>query len=565
MTLLSPAATYHAELREQLSGVGRALAFQRALKWMTRGLAAGLIVVLGVIVWAWTRGTVADLPLPILVAVPILTALLAGAITLFIRHEYRLLARRVDNAAGLQERSTTALELGARGEEFPLALAQMRDAIEHLKRVDLLETFPMRLPRNELLTSFFVVIVAVLFAVSPNPWLLRARAANPAINIAREQAQRVERLAESMRVDEAAELDPLRELLRKGARTIEARSNEPDQALNALEDLEAQIQQMSAGDDQLAAALAAVASALAADSATEGLAAAINTGDLREISRAAQELGAQTEQLSGQDRERVSRVLRDAANRAGRASPAVAGEFSDAASALAEGAEEADGVGEAGLESQPGQSGRRGSNGRSARDALNELSSAAGAAAERQRAETQLEASRNALERALGRTQSRSGSTGRSSSSSGQRQGAGQMGDQGMGMSGAAGQAGEAGAEGAESGAGGAPGSDEGGMGEGQGGGYGTGSAGQRSPGAVSDLDTISTPHQLNSGVPFSPDEFGNNEYFSQASDGAATTGSESVSPTYRRGEATHNNDTSAIPLGLRDLIKDYFSSLDQR
>ena len=181
----------------------------------------------------------------------------------------------------------------------------------------------------------------MLVGVSPNPWLLRARAANPAINIAREQAQRVERLAESMRVDEAAELDPLRELLRKGARTIEARSNEPDQALNALEDLEAQIQQMSAGDDQLAAALAAVASALAADPATEGLATAINTGDLREIARAAQELGAQTEQLSGQDRERVSRVLRDAANRAGRASPAVAGEFSDAASALAEGAEEA--------------------------------------------------------------------------------------------------------------------------------------------------------------------------------------------------------------------------------
>ena len=132
-------------------------------------------------------------------------------------------------------------------------------------------------------------------------------------------------------------------------------------------------------------------------------------------------------------------------------------------------------------------------------------------------------------------------------------------------MSGAAGQAGEAGGEGAESGAGGAPGSDEGGMGEGEGGGYGTGSAGQRSPGAVSDLDTISTPYQLESGVPFSPDEFGNNEYLGQASDGAANAGSESVSPTYRRGEATHNNDTSTIPLGLRDLIKDYFSALDQR
>ena len=31
MTMLSPAATYHAELREQLGTVGRALAIQRAL------------------------------------------------------------------------------------------------------------------------------------------------------------------------------------------------------------------------------------------------------------------------------------------------------------------------------------------------------------------------------------------------------------------------------------------------------------------------------------------------------------------------------------------------------
>ena len=31
MTILSPAATYHAELREQLGSVGRALSFQRAL------------------------------------------------------------------------------------------------------------------------------------------------------------------------------------------------------------------------------------------------------------------------------------------------------------------------------------------------------------------------------------------------------------------------------------------------------------------------------------------------------------------------------------------------------
>src|SRR5262245_10995482 len=100
--------------------------------WMARGLAAGTVVVLGVIIWAWTRGNVASLPLFLLGVVPIATALLTGLVTLFFRHQDRLLARRVDTAARLQERSTTALELGARGDEYPLALAQMRDAVEHL-------------------------------------------------------------------------------------------------------------------------------------------------------------------------------------------------------------------------------------------------------------------------------------------------------------------------------------------------------------------------------------------------------------------------------------------------
>src|SRR5216683_3745678 len=265
MTMLSPAATYHAELREQLGSVGRALSVQRGLLWLARGLAAGTVVVLGLVVWAWIRDAVAALPLLLLVGLPVAVGLVTAAGSMFIRHNTRDLARRVDHAARLHERSTTALELGARGDEFPLALAQMRDAVEHLKRVDLLEAFPLRPPRNELMTAFFVVVVAAIVGVSPNPWLLRARASNPAITIAREQAQRVQRLADTIQPNNSAEIDALRQLISKGAKTVDARSNEPDAALNALQDLEEQVQQMGPGDDQLAAALAAIASALASD------------------------------------------------------------------------------------------------------------------------------------------------------------------------------------------------------------------------------------------------------------------------------------------------------------
>jgi hypothetical protein len=51
---------------------------------------------------------------------------------------------------------------------------------------------------------------------------------------------------------------------------------------------------------------------------------------------------------------------------------------------------------------------------------------------------------------------------------------------------------------------------------------------------------------------------------FGEAGDGAANAADESVSPSFSR-KPTQGNGSGAIPLGLRDLVKDYFSSLDQK
>jgi hypothetical protein len=567
MTMLSPAATYHAELREQLGSVGRALSVQRGLVWLARGLAGGTLVVLAIVVWAWTRDSVKTLPLPLLVAVPVILGLLTALLSLSVRHNPRQLARRIDRAARLQERSTTALELGARGEDFPLAIAQMRDAVEHLKRVDLLEAFPLRAPRNELLTAFFVIVVAVLVGISPNPWLLRERASNPSITIAREQAQRVQRLADSLQPNDSAEVDALRQLLSKGAKTIDARSSEPEAALNALQDLEEQVQQMGAGDDQLAAALAAIASALAGDPNTQALADAINTGDMRQISQAAKDLAQATKNLSGQDQQRVAKVLRDAAGRAGRVSQSVAGNLSDAAQALqSAAAADAANAQAAAQGDQAQQNGTGAQAAQQASDALNQLGDSASAADARQRAASQLESSRNALERALGRTQSRSGNSSTSSgrsSSSGQSSSSSQSGEQGR--SAGQGQAGDQGGEGMD-GNGGMPGGDQGNGGDtGEGGGYSTGGPSQNHTAASSsELDAITRPEQIPGVGSVAPNESSLNPYTSDAGSGNTRTSPESVSPVYSS-QPTQGNDSGSIPIGLRDLVKDYFSSLDQK
>ena len=54
------------------------------------------------------------------------------------------------------------------------------------------------------------------------------------------------------------------------------------------------------------------------------------------------------------------------------------------------------------------------------------------------------------------------------------------------------------------------------------------------------------------------------NPYTSDAGTGNAQTAPESVQPVYSR-QPTQGNDSSSIPIGLRDLVKDYFSSLDQK
>ena len=578
MTMRSPAATYHAELRQQLDSVGRAISVQRGVLWLARGLAAGAVVVLGLVIWAWTRDGKGMLPIALLVALPIVAALLTASGSFFVRHNSRELARRIDRAARLHERSTTALELGARGEEFPLAIAQMRDAVEHLKRVDLLEAFPLRAPRTELLTAFFVALVAAIVGISPNPWLLQARASNPSITIAREQAQRVQRLADSLQPNDSPEIDALRQLISNGAKTMDARSNEPDAALNSLQDLEQQVQDMSAGDDQLSAAMAAIASALAGNQQTQALSDAINTGDMRQISQATKDLAQALGNMSPQDRAQVAQALRDASNRAGRVSQSVSNNLATAANALDQS------VAAAGADANASQSGQDQSgqaNGQqasaadaqAASNALNQVSQSAAAADARQRAASQLESSRNALERALGRTQSRSGSPNGNSSSSNNNSaanGQGQNGNQGdsQGQNGNGqsqsgdpnGGDGNATGNGQQNNAGG-QGSDTG-----QGGGYSTGgdSSATNNNGSPSQVDAVLDPQHVPTNGNVAPNESSVNPYTSDAGSGSAQAAPESVQPSYSS-QSTQGNDQGSIPLGLRDLVKDYFSSLDQK
>ena len=76
-------------------------------------------------------------------------------------------------------------------------------------------------------------------------------------------------------------------------------------------------------------------------------------------------------------------------------------------------------------------------------------------------------------------------------------------------------------------------------------------------------MDAVTTPQQDTDGTA-PPDYSMDNPYLGDAGDGSSRVGDQSVNPSFQR-KATQGNDQTTIPLGLRDLVKDYFSSLGQK
>jgi hypothetical protein len=128
------------------------------------------------------------------------------------------------------------------------------------------------------------------------------------------------------------------------------------------------------------------------------------------------------------------------------------------------------------------------------------------------------------------------------------------------------GQPGDQASDGTDGAGGGKPGGDQGNSGDtGQGGGYSTGGQSQNRAGmSGSGLDVITRPEQVPGTSSFTPDQSSVNPYLGDAGSGGAQTAPESVQPSFSN-KPTQGNDSGSIPLGLRDLVKDYFSSLDQK
>ena len=454
-------------------------------------------------------------------------------------------ALSADRELDLKERVSTCLAFNAEGSplagrSFDAQLVQQMnaDALAALSRVDMRRSFPPRFKSRPLMAAGLLLVGALLLAFLPNPMdqvLAERRAVAQA---ARQQAEKIADLKKE--VEKTADLTPeekerLLQRLAELARQLQANPGDRQQALADIDRVEQAIrQQLDPGAAMQKAALEGIAARL------QALAGAHKDERLGDLQKAAEDLKALAEQIGQMTPEQRSQLARDLGQLAARASQAGDSATAQALAALAQAALSGDSQ-SAGQAAQAGQ------------QAL-------------QQAQTNL-ANQQALQRALAGVQAS---------------------QQAMAQAGAAGQNASQGQGGQNSGQGQGQGQGQQAGRPGSGGGSNAntlpGSQGQGAFNRPSTSKPALGEGALPAGDIFVPREkrpAGGNELFVPGQD--TGQGEEQVRPSQSTlpgasspslipyqsvyqsylDTASQALDQSAIPLDLKDFVRDYFSQLE--
>ncbi len=336
-----------AEAIEQIAGSKRLveslhpwrqrLWIQQALRWTGNGIIAGLVVacilllISRFIPWAsvsyWA------------IVVATVSLLCALGAALWYRPSFGRTARLVDARLALRDRLSTAWEL--RDESAPLPVLQRRDALKQLGRHKPATAISLW-PRRAGLIAFGVVVIALaLLVFLPNPMtvVLQQQAAFQA-RIARQVAaiNHIRTVIDSQTTTSAQERAQIDKILREAAAQLQQAKNEP-QAQQILAQAQAKLNQLR--DPQAAnkaMARTAASSSLQSSSnpnlSTAGQALA--KGDNKGLDAALQKLASQVKNMTAAQRAQLAQQIEQAANQA-RQNPQLSSALHQLAKAVADG------------------------------------------------------------------------------------------------------------------------------------------------------------------------------------------------------------------------------------
>lgn len=523
MSRLAFARSDRTEFFERLGEVGRVLKLQAVVNWSLRLLAAGLLVDCLLLLSA--RFLPYRLQPGALAIVPAALAVLGGVVAGFWSQSPRTIARRADRELGLKERLVTALELQRSSTGSPLIGLQLRDAVDQFRRFDPFDAFPVRLPTRELNALVVLALVAVGLVLAPNPMEQTVRQREQVAVTIKQEAERIDKLADDLaQQEDPQDFADIQDVLRAASAELQNRQLSPEEANAALQRLEQQLlSKQDPATGELEDTLASLAGSLASEPSTRDLGTSLARGDIRQAANELRRLGEQADAMSPAEKSKLARALKQAGNRASRSNSALGQALAQSSEAL-----------------ENGQAGEASGAMNQAADQLDRSAGQLRSAGQRERALSQLQQSRGAINRA--QQQAAQGRSGAGQRGQGQQAG----GENGDGM----GEMGSPGAGDPESGNGDQPGGSSAGTGQ-----------GSHDEAIYDPMTSVGVPDFVPGSNGFSPDDAFQNPDPDSPYANDAQVGYKQVYAQYEE-KATQTLQNSYIPAGLKDIVKDYFSSL---
>ena len=342
-------ASERAELHERLTLIGRVVRLQAIATWAVRLIFIGLAVNA---VWlAGARVFPYIVPTAVLPAIPLALAALGALVLVFWRPDASRIAALTDRRLGFKERVTTAVELEKKAgvpdtatspNGLLLADLQLSDAVTHLRQVEPVEAFPIRLSLREVNAALLAVLLVVGLAVWPNPMQQTVRQREQMAQTVRQEAERLTRAADQIAAanaeENSEELRQIEQALRDAARALENRAASSEESLAALAALEQRLQALRAqGSEDMQDALAALAGSMAQDPRTRDAGQSLARGDFKQAADQMRQIGQQMDQMSPAERARMARSMRQAGQRANRANPQLGQGLQQAGNAMEQG------------------------------------------------------------------------------------------------------------------------------------------------------------------------------------------------------------------------------------
>jgi hypothetical protein len=250
-------------------------------------------------------------------------------------------ARIFDRRLGLDERLATAVEIGTgRLRAVPvMAEAQMADTLRAAQRTDARALLPLRASRWALLVFGALAVALTLSLWLPNPQedvLLREAAVRAAVE---EQVKELEAVKEEIAEAEGLteeEREALLQALEEAIAGLEEGQATPEEALAALSEAEQTLAELQdPGAAQLESGLENAAEGMQDSELTEDIAEALAEGNYKAAAEALSAYGGEKgEQLTREEELELARELAEAAKELAEVDPELAQQLAEAAEAI---------------------------------------------------------------------------------------------------------------------------------------------------------------------------------------------------------------------------------------